>query len=125
MTALVVLCVAAGGLVGAPSRYLLDRAVADRVESDFPLGTFLVNMSGSALLGLLAGLGVRGHLPELVGALVGTGFCGAFTTFSTWSFETVRLLEEGEVLEAAMNVVLSLGVGLAAAGAGIALGLVL
>jgi len=125
VTALVVLCVAAGGLVGAPSRYLLDRAVADRVESDFPLGTFLVNMSGSALLGLLAGLGVRGHLPELVGALVGTGFCGAFTTFSTWSFETVRLLEEGEVLEAAMNVVLSLGVGLAAAGAGIALGLVL
>lgn len=116
--------VALGGFVGAPTRYLVDRFVADRVESDFPLGTFLVNITGSFLLGLLTGLGIAHHVPSPVEALVGTGFCGAYTTFSTWSYETVRLVSEGELLQAGVNAVVSLVVGLGAAGAGIALGLV-
>jgi CrcB protein len=120
---LLVLCVAAGGFVGAPTRLLADRFVADRIETDFPLGTFLVNMSGSLILGFLSGLGLAGHLPSDVEALAGTGFCGAYTTFSTWSYETVRLLEEGELLEAMANSLVSLVAGLAAAGAGLALGL--
>jgi CrcB protein len=120
---LVVLCVALGGFVGAPARLLADRFVADRIETDFPLGTFLVNISGSLILGFLTGIGLAGHLPSDVEALVGTGFCGAYTTFSTWSYETVRLLEEGELLEAFVNALLSLIAGLAVAGAGMALGL--
>jgi fluoride exporter len=123
MGSLVVLCVAIGGLVGAPTRFLVDRLVADRMESDFPLGTLLINVSGSFVLGLLTGLDLAGQMPLLVKALIGTGFCGAYTTFSTWSFETVRLLQEGEYLEAFANAVFSVVVGLAAAGAGMALGL--
>ena len=121
---LVVVCVAAGGFVGAPSRFLVDRLVTDRVEADFPWGTFIVNISGSFLLGLLTGLDLAGHMPVLVKALVGTGFCGAYTTFSTWSFETIRLLEENEIVEALLNAAVSLLTGLLAAAGGIALGLV-
>ncbi len=122
MSLLVIVCVAAGGSLGAPARFALDRVVADRVESDFPFGTFLINITGSFLLGLLTGLDLAGHLPTPVKALVGTGFCGAYTTFSTWSFETVRLIEDGAYLEAGLNALVSLGVGLLAAAAGIALG---
>src|SRR3984957_16834567 len=100
MGSLVILFVAIGGLIGAPTRFLVDRLVADRVETEFPLGTFLINVSGSFVLGLLTGLELAGHMPVLVKAFVGTGFCGAYTTFSTWSFETVRLLEEGDYLAA-------------------------
>jgi CrcB protein len=124
MGSLVILCVAIGGLIGAPTRFLVDRLVADRVETDFPLGTFLINVSGSFVLGLLTGLDLAGHMPLVVKALVGTGFCGAYTTFSTWSYETVRLLQEGEYLEAFTNAFLSVVVGLLAAGAGMALGLI-
>jgi CrcB protein len=123
MSGWLVLAVAAGGSVGAPARFLADRLVADRAETDFPLGTYLVNMSGALLLGLLTGLGLAHHLPPTVEALLGTGFCGAYTTFSTWTYETVRLLIEGELRAGVLNVVASLGVGLLAAGAGLALGL--
>jgi CrcB protein len=122
--ALIVLAVAAGGFVGAPTRFLADRYVTGRAGPGFPLGTFLINISGSFLLGLLTGLDLAGHMPPLVKALVGTGFCGAYTTFSTWSFETVRLLEENELLAAFLNAFASLLVGLLAAAGGMALGLV-
>jgi len=121
--ALIVLAVAAGGLLGAPFRVMLDRLVADAVESSFPWGTFLINVSGSLLLGFLAGLSMGAGLSPTLQALAGTGFCGAFTTFSTWSFETVRLIEEGEYLEAAVNVGASMIVGLGAAAVGLAIGL--
>jgi CrcB protein len=124
VTFAVILCVAAGGFIGAPTRFLVDRLVADRVETEFPLGTFIVNISGSFLLGLLTGLDLAGHMPVPLKAFLGTGFCGAYTTFSTWSYETVRLFEEGSYLEAVLNAFGSLGIGLLAAGAGIALGLV-
>ncbi|MHB1508737.1 MAG: fluoride efflux transporter CrcB [Acidimicrobiales bacterium] len=120
----IILAIAIGGFVGAPARFIVDRFVADRVETDFPLGTFLINISGSLLLGFLTGLDLAGHLPDVLNALLGGGFCGAFTTFSTWSFETVRLIEENELLEALLNALVSLVLGLLAAGGGIALGLI-
>lgn len=123
MTVGLFLAVAAGGLVGAPARFLIDRAVNGRAESELPWGTFVVNVSGSLLLGLLSGLSLAGHLPVTAKALLGTGFCGAYTTFSTFTFETVGQLEDGRVLEAAGNALVSLTVGLAAAAAGLAAGL--
>lgn len=115
--------VATGGFIGAPSRYLLDRAVNRRFESDLPWGTFLVNVSGSFLLGLLTGLSLNNHLSSLAKSLLGTGFCGAFTTFSTFTFETVRLLEVGQIFEALLNGVVSLALGLSGAAIGLAIGL--
>jgi fluoride exporter len=117
------LAVAVGGLVGAPSRYLLDRAISGRTQSDRPWGTFVINLTGSLLLGFLTGTTMTGHLSEVGKALLGTGFCGAYTTFSTFSFESVRLLEDGRIVDAAGNVVMSVAVGLAAAAAGLAIGL--
>jgi len=125
MTAYLFLVVAAGGFVGAPCRYLLDRAVSERIVSELPWGTFVINVSGAFLLGLLTGLTLVHHLSPLGMGLVGTGFCGAYTTFSTFTFETVRLVEDGRILEAAANVVASVLIGLAAAGGGVALGLAL
>lgn len=118
-----ILLIAIGGAFGAPIRFLVDRFVADRFELDFPLGTFMINMSGSFMLGLLTGLDLAGRLPIEAKSLVAVGFCGAYTTFSTWSYETVRLLEAGEIVEAVLNVCASLLLGVAAAGAGLALGL--
>jgi len=123
MTVGLFLVVAVGGLIGAPSRYLLDRAITSRSASDLPWGTFVINITGSFLLGLLTGLSLTGHLPAIGTALLGTGFCGAYTTFSTFTFETVRLLQNGQFLEAAGNVIASVGIGLGAAAAGLAIGL--
>jgi CrcB protein len=123
MTFQLYLMVGAGGFVGAPCRYLVDRAVNRRIESDLPWGTFLVNVSGSFALGLLTGMALSNHLSPLGKALLGTGFCGAFTTFSTFSFETVRLLEVGQILDAALNVGASILLGLLGALAGFAMGM--
>jgi CrcB protein len=123
MTIGLFLAVAAGAFVGAPSRYLLDRAITSRVRSDLPWGTFAINVTGSLILGLLTGLTLSGHLSFTLKALLGTGLCGGYTTFSTFSFETLRLLEEDQLLEAAGNVAASVVVSLAAAGAGLAIGL--
>ncbi|WP_413799324.1 fluoride efflux transporter CrcB [Streptomyces iranensis] len=116
------LLVIAGGLVGAPLRYLTDRAVQTRHDSVFPWGTFLVNMVGCLVLGLLTGAAAEGAASQRLQLLLGTGLCGALTTYSTFSYETLRLAEEGARLFAVANVGLSLvvGVGAAFAGAGLA-----
>jgi len=103
-----------GGAIGAPLRYLTDLFVQSRHDSVFPWGTFAVNIVGSLILGVTAALVVGLALPTWVLALLGTGFCGALTTFSTFGFETVRLLEEGSLLTALTNSVASLAVGLGA-----------
>lgn len=123
MTPVLLVAVAIGGLLGAPSRYLVDRFVSGRITSERPWGTVVVNLTGSFLLGLLNGLSLGKNLPATASALFGDGFCGAYTTFSTFSYETIRLLEDGDVLEAATNVGVSVVVGLAAAAGGVALGL--
>ncbi len=89
-----VLLVLLGGAVGAPLRYLADLVVQSRHDSVFPWGTFSVNAVGSLILGATAGGVATTGGPEWVLTLVGTGFCGALTTFSTFGFETVRLAEE-------------------------------
>ncbi len=123
MRLLLFLAVAVGGFVGAPSRYLVDRMVSRRVSSVLPWGTFAINMTGSVLLGLLTGLALSHHLPDLPTAFLATGFCGAYTTFSTFTFESIRLLEEGAFLEAAGYIVVSVAVGLGAAALGLVIGL--
>jgi CrcB protein len=111
-----VLLVAAGAAVGAPLRYLVDRLVQRRRNSAFPWGTLTVNVVGSFVLGLLTV-----STDRTVTLLFGVGFCGAFTTYSTFGYETIRLAEDGAQLYAALNVLVSLGAGLAAATVGILL----
>jgi len=113
----------AAAAVGAPARYLLDGWVGSRTCGPFPWGTLTVNVSGCLLLGLLTGLALDHHLGATAGTIVGSGGIGAYTTFSTLSVDTVRLTEDGLVDQALANVVASFIVGLAAAAAGIALGL--
>lgn len=115
------LLVVAGAMVGAPLRYLTDRTVQARHDTVFPWGTFLVNVAGSLVLGLVTGAAVAGAAPQRVHLLLGTGLCGALTTYSTFSYETLRLAEDGARLFAAVNVALSVAAGLGAAFAGAAL----
>jgi CrcB protein len=115
------LLVAAGAALGAPLRYLTDRAVQARHDSLFPWGTFAVNVVGSLLLGLLAGgLSARAVSGGAV-ALLGTGLCGTLTTYSTFGWETVRMLREGARLYAVLNAAASVVAGLGAAVCGAAL----
>lgn len=116
-----VLLVLAGGAVGAPLRYLTDLFVQSRRDSVLPWGTLTVNVAGSLVLGAVASAVVHADVPGWVLTLVGTGFCGALTTFSTFGFETVRLAEDGSWAEALGNVALSLVAGFAACTAGWAL----
>ncbi len=106
-----VLLVALGAAVGAPLRYLVDRAVQRRHDSVFPWGTFAVNVLGSLMLGVLIG----GALPRPVLALLGTGLCGALTTYSTFGYETLRLVEQRARFYAAAYVVATVVAGLGAA----------
>ncbi len=106
-----VLLVSLGAAVGAPGRWLVDRAVQRRHTGLVPWGTLTVNLVGSLVLGVVLGWSSapdRGHDLAL---LLGTGFCGAFTTFSTFAVESVRLLEEGRSRYAAGYVLLSLVAG--------------
>jgi CrcB protein len=107
------------GGAGSVLRFLADGAVTARVDQhsagrDFPLGTLAVNVSGAVILGLLTGLAL-GHDEAL---LAGTAAVGSYTTFSTWMLETQRLTEERQHNKAAVNVLLSLAAGVAAAAAG-------
>jgi fluoride exporter len=106
------------GGVGAVLRYLIDGWVQGRYRGAFPLGTFAVNICGTFALGVLTGA----HVASATLFIVGTGLIGSFTTFSTWMFETQRLLEDGEFAVAGWNVAASIAAGLAAGGAGWALG---
>jgi CrcB protein len=107
--------------IGAPARYLLDGWVRDRTGGSFPWGTFAVNMTGCLALGLLTGLGLYHGLGATTRTMIGTGGLGAYTTFSTLSFETVRLAEDGAPDRALLNAAGSLLLGLAAAATGLAL----
>ncbi|HMG41188.1 MAG TPA: fluoride efflux transporter CrcB [Acidimicrobiales bacterium] len=111
----------AAAAVGAPARYLLDGWVQDRTAGAFPWGTFTVNVTGCFLLGLLTGLGLHHDLDATTRTVLGTGGLGAYTTFSTLTFETVRLAEEGALDDAVRYAGTSLLVGLAAASLGLAL----
>lgn len=106
--------VAAGAAIGAPTRFFTDRLIQQRLASVFPWGTLTVNAVASLVLGVLVGAGVTGN----AAALFGTGFCGALSTYSTFSYETHRLIQDRSYLVAVLNVVASLAVTLAAASLG-------
>jgi len=113
-----VLLIALGAGLGAPARYLTDRAVQAWRGGAFPWGTLLVNVVASFLLGVLTAAGAGPRLAALAGA----GFCGALSTYSTFSYETLRLAAGGRERAAAFNVLLSLLVGIGAAALGWLLG---
>ncbi len=115
MTALLV---ALGAAVGAPLRHLTDTLLKARLGTAFPWGTLAVNVAGSFLLGLVTGLPAAPG----VAALVGTGFCGALTTWSTLGWETVGLARSGARARAAAGALGNIAAGLAAAFAGLSLG---
>jgi CrcB protein len=115
------LLVGGAGAAGAALRYGVDTLVSARMEALFPFGTLVVNVSGSLLLGVLSGLAIYHGVAGLPNLVVGTGLIGAYTTFSTFTFETVALVEEGEAAMAARNVLANVLAGAAAAAAGLAL----
>jgi CrcB protein len=97
----VLICVAGG--VGAALRLILDGAIRARTTSSYPVGTTIINVTGSFLLGLVTGLATSQLLPLQWQLMIGTGFLGGYTTFSTASFETVRLIEDRRYVAAALN----------------------
>lgn len=109
-----VLTVFFGAALGAPCRYLLDRFVQSRYSSDFPWGTLTVNVAGCFLIGFFVG---TAWMP-----LLGVGFCGGLTTYSTFSYEAVKLVEAEKYRLALLNVVVSVVLGVGAAALGLALG---
>lgn len=112
--------IAVGALVGAPARYLVDRAIQSRHDTVFPWGTLAVNLCACLGLGTLTG--ASASLSAQMIALLGTGLCGALSTFSTFSYETMRLIEERSSGCAFVYVVLSVLAGLAAAALGWSIG---
>ena len=115
------LLLAAAGGAGAVVRFLLDTAVSARVRTPLPLATMLINVTGSFALGLVAGLVLAGVADPAVQAVVGTGFLGGYTTFSTASYQSVSLALSGRWGAAVVNGLGTLAASLAAALAGLAL----
>jgi fluoride exporter len=121
----VILAIAVGvaAALGAAARYLVDQVVQHQHDQTFPWGTFVINVTGSFLLGLTLGLATHHGLPPVPTTLIGVGLLGGYTTWSTYLWESLALAEAGALGEAALNVVGSLAAGFAAAGAGFALAL--
>lgn len=117
-----ILLIAIGAAVGAPARYLVDRGVQKRHDTVFPWGTLAVNVVASLLLGVITGAATSGRADGAVATLVGTGFCGALSTYSTFSFETLRLAEDGIRFYALANVAISVVAGIGAASVGWSIG---
>jgi CrcB protein len=109
--------VALAGVAGAVARAVVQR----RTEQMTPAGTLVVNVTGSLVLGVVVGLALYHGLPSRPRLVLGTGFCGAYTTFSTFTLDTLRLFEEDGAGPALMNVGLNTALSVAAAAAGLAL----
>ena len=114
--------VGAGGFCGAIARYALGAYIGGRYGVRFPLGTFIVNISGSFLLGLILPLLARTTASAYWRYLIPIGFIGAYTTFSTFEYETLRAIQDGQITSGLLNVALSVAIGFAAVWAGAAIG---
>jgi fluoride exporter len=115
------LLVALGAVVGAPLRYLTDRFIQARHDTVFPWGTLTVNVVGSLIMGFLVGAAAAGRLDPMILTVLGPGFCGALTTYSTFGYETLRLAEDGSRSLATANIAINLFAGLGAAFVGVAI----
>jgi len=113
--------IALGGAAGTVARYLVSLGM-QRTSSDFPYSTFLVNVTGSFLIGLLARILSTPTSDPVLRAALTIGFCGGFTTFSTFSAEFVAMVEQGRALRAIVYVVLSVTVGVSATVLGLVVG---
>jgi CrcB protein len=122
MTPLVFVLLALAGGLGATSRLLLDGIIRSRSSATLPWATIIINLTGSFLLGLITGLVTAQVLPDGWHLIAGSGFLGGYTTFSTASFETVRLLQERKWIPALLNGLGVLVVATAAAGLGLWIG---
>ena len=115
--------IALGGAAGATTRYLIDTWVSERAGGAFPWGTFVINISGSLILGLLFALAIdRGVLPASIRGPVLIGFIGAYTTFSTLMLESWRLIEDGAVVLGLANLIGSSALGIVAVVVGLMIG---
>ena len=121
MSALAWVGFVAAAAVGAPLRYVLDGFIGDRIDGIFPWGTFVINATGSLLFGVITGLALYHAFPESSKVILGTGFCGSYTTFSSYAFESFALMEQGQWLLSAINIIGSNVLCLAAVLAGAAL----
>jgi CrcB protein len=119
-TVLKLMLIAGGGALGALLRYGVSGAALRLLGADFPWGTLCANLTGCFLIGLLWVLAERVAFHPYVNPFVFTGLLGAFTTFSTYSLESIALLRDGEVWRGVLNIALSNGLGLAAVIAGFA-----
>lgn len=122
MTPLIFIALALAGGIGASARMLLDGLIKSRVSSALPWGTITINISGSLALGLLTGLASAQILPESWHLIIGTGFLGGYTTFSTASFETIRLIQERRWAVGLVNGLGTLVLATVAAGVGLRIG---
>lgn len=108
-----------GGSLGAASRYLAANFMnRKRTQGDFPLGTWLINITGSFLLGILYKLHLTNEISDGVWFFVGTGFCGAYTTFSTFGYETITLLQTNKKMIAGLYVLTSVLISIVTAAIG-------
>jgi fluoride exporter len=116
-----ILWVGLAGTLGAVARFSVDGAMRSRATTTLPIGTLTINLTGSLLLGILTGLITFHAAPSTLTLVAGTGFCGGYTTFSTASFETVRLAQQTRAYRAAMYSAVTLIGSIAAAAVGMAL----
>ena len=123
MTPLLFLAIAVAGGVGAVCRFVLDGLLTSLSEADFPWPTVLINITGSLLLGLITGFAVSGLLSEAWRLVLGTGFLGGYTTFSTASVDTIRLLQQRRWTAGIVHGLGTLVIAVGAAGLGLGLGL--
>ncbi len=118
---MIVVGIALAGALGAPARFVVERAVQRVGATAFPFGTFVVNVSGSLALGVVVGLGLAHGLDPDVRSVVGTGFLGAYTTFSAYAYETVRRAEDGERAVAIFYAISSVAAACVASAFGLAI----
>jgi CrcB protein len=117
-----IILIGVGGIAGAYCRYYFGKWVFSKRATLFPLATFIINISGSFILGSLYSLHTQGHIPDWCWLIFGTGFCGAYTTFSTFGYETFQLLEKKKIGVAVAYIVLSIVFGLLFAWLGMDIG---
>jgi CrcB protein len=119
------LIVGLAGSLGALARYLVGRAIAERVGGSFPLGTVFINVSGAFLIGLLFALSGRKLLAPSLYLVLATGFLGGYTTFSTMSWEGIQLIRSGSLRQSVLYIGSTVALGFAAAALGLGLGWVI